>query len=551
MALMMGAGGVFALVNLNKIAANGEEMYTDIMASSNELRQIKENLLEISAEIQEIIYQKNPNRTKNAVTKIEQKQGKVNELVNSYKERELPQTLKLVWDSFLILEQQYLSERQTLIDYALAQDYEKTETIMRKVTDARLQMFAKINQLISDNDKIAAVRNNNNIESAKQTTVITSAIILGSFSFAILVGLILSFGISRAVKKGLVIADALGRGDLTVEVTTKSNDEVGKLIQAINQAKENIRNIIIGIMEQTKTIAASSEELSATLEDISGSFTVISENTNTINGNVVDIRHVTEELTSTIEQVESGVTQLANSSSESSSEAVEIQSRAVHIKKQGQESKQLADELYIEKQKNIKSAIEQGNVVEEIVNVANLINGIAEQTNLLALNAAIEAARAGEHGRGFGVVASEIGNLADQSTEHVKQITKVVQDVKDAFDKMAKNSKDVLEFVDGRVKLDYELLVQTGSLYEKDAAYVSEFSQDTASMAQELNASTEEISSVIQSVAATIGETTTNFEQIRDNIEQTTLGAKQISEMAQNQATVADSLTTLVASFKI
>lgn len=60
--------------------------------------------------------------------------------------------------------------------------------------------------------------------------------------------------------------------------------------------------------------------------------------------------------------------------------------------------------------------------VNDIENVAGMIQAIASQTNLLALNATIEAARAGEAGRGFAVVASEVKTLAAQTTQALSNI---------------------------------------------------------------------------------------------------------------------------------
>jgi methyl-accepting chemotaxis protein len=72
---------------------------------------------------------------------------------------------------------------------------------------------------------------------------------------------------------------------------------------------------------------------------------------------------------------------------------------------------------------------EQAAAIGDIITT---VNEIADQSNLLALNAAIEASRAGEHGRGFGVVASEIKLLADQSKKATAQVRQILGDIQKA-----------------------------------------------------------------------------------------------------------------------
>ncbi len=63
---------------------------------------------------------------------------------------------------------------------------------------------------------------------------------------------------------------------------------------------------------------------------------------------------------------------------------------------------------------------------EQIGQIVEVIQSIAQRTNLLALNASIEAARGGEAGRGFSVVASEVKELARQTTNSTEDVARLI-----------------------------------------------------------------------------------------------------------------------------
>lgn len=78
---------------------------------------------------------------------------------------------------------------------------------------------------------------------------------------------------------------------------------------------------------------------------------------------------------------------------------------------------------------SILALAEQAQAIGEIIAV---VNNVADQTNILAFNAAIEASRAGEQGKGFGVVATEIKSLAEQSKKATQQVRQILGEIQRA-----------------------------------------------------------------------------------------------------------------------
>ncbi len=84
--------------------------------------------------------------------------------------------------------------------------------------------------------------------------------------------------------------------------------------------------------------------------------------------------------------------------------------------------------------------------IESSFEILSSVKRIADQSHLLGLNAAIEAARAGEHGRGFGVVATEIRKLANDSHDLVQNIHSQLAGMKQAIVQMDQSIQQIMGF---------------------------------------------------------------------------------------------------------
>lgn len=543
--------GLLGLYGIETIQKNSVATYSYNLRSVDQLHQVKESLQNIRMEIQNAVLYNDPAQTTTAIRKIQILVQQNQTVLRSYSELKLSGDMLSEYEKLQKLLGEYRTARTELLDQASAGDYAKAKEMIPGVLEVVGRIDIVIDGIIQKNQTMAKEDNDINLRTYNRIRLYMLIIVASGASLSIIIGLLIAISISKTAKKGLAFAQAMGEGDLTYQVQVKSDDELGKLIKALVQARDNIRDLIYNIIEQSQEVTASSEELSATLEEMSSTFTQIETNTASIVDNIQDVHAITEELSATVEQVNSGIAQLSSESTQSSDESVHIKDRSIEIKNKGFESKSLADTLYDEKEGKILKAIEQGSVVDEIIIFAESIAAIAEQTNLLAINAAIESARAGEQGKGFAVVADEIRILAEKSSGYVKNIQSVVANVKTAVGNLSENSKDVLDFIDNRVREDYKLLIETGTSYEKDAAFVSDLSKNIAAMAESLNTSTEEIAAVVQTIVGNVESTDRSSDEILVSIEQTAKAMEEVAKTAQHQSTIAEELSRMTSVFKI
>ena len=161
------------------------------------------------------------------------------------------------------------------------------------------------------------------------------------------------------------------------------------------------------------------------LEEAANVFYIVAKNVSNMGYNQYRL-HKLKEMS---EQMNDGIKQVASAMDELSNLAKDVASNQ--------------QELSAEISKVEKNA---GKINE----FTELIKKIAQQTRLLGLNASIEAARAGVAGAGFGVVAEEIGKLADSSNSTVENIQQFMDAIKESVNGTVDKSKLTSDIVAGQ-----------------------------------------------------------------------------------------------------
>jgi len=549
-ALFIGVVGGTGSYGMFKINSGSSNMYSYNLYSIDSLHLLEENLLNIRAELLELVYDRDGNKDE-YINNIEKLKKENIEMMDEYDKLPLSSQGREVWNTFKQELENYRGLRDKTIEYVKLNDYTNAEKSLKDVTKSRKDMFVSLDKLVHTNQDMAKESDASNNSLFKQLSLIMNSFVIGGLLLALIIGLILSRYINNSLGAGLEFANAIKNGDLTNKINLNSKDEFGQLAEALNIAGKNTRELVAKVMEKTNQISSSSQELFATAEEVTSSMESINDYTKEISTGIEETSATTQEMSASIEEINASVHDLSGKATDGSSKSVAIKNRAIEIKSNGTESKDIAVSLYNSKQKNILSAIEDGRVVDEIKIMTDAISGIASQTNLLALNAAIESARAGEYGKGFSVVADEIRKLAEQSSGNVATIQNTISKVKDAFDNLSINSQELLQFIDGSVMNDYKLLVDTGSQYEEDSEFVSIMSEDIASMTEQINATIDSVSAVVGKISQSTQVSATSSGEILASIDETTKAMQQVTTNAQEQAEYAQELNNLVSKFKI
>ena len=353
-----------------------------------------------------------------------------------------------------------------------------------------------------------------------KTIVLIFVIIAGLGTIGL--ALWLTRSIVRPLQTAVIAAESVAAGDLTQTIHVDGNDEVTRLLAALEKMQGNLRSAMRHIGSSATQLASAATELNSVTED---SYRGLHQQ----NAEIDQAATAINEMTSAVEEVARNAVSTSDASNQSNVSAQAGQARVVDTV---QSIQTLTDNVQATS-KLVQNLADQS---QDIGKVLDVIRSIAEQTNLLALNAAIEAARAGESGRGFAVVADEVRALAHRTQQSTLEIDKMVT-------AMRSGSAQALE----SMQTSSQRAGETLSL----AQGAGESLTDITASIHQISERNLVIASAAEEQAQVAREVDRNIVNIRDLSMQSTNGANQISASSHELSRLAVELNAVVARFKV
>lgn len=316
----------------------------------------------------------------------------------------------------------------------------------------------------------------------------------------------------------------LAEGDLHSDTPVPTaNDETATLMNSLAQTIQDLKNVIVSIdnrlaeLSEGNFLVEINEDYKGDFAEISRSFRGIiaslSSAMRDIDNNAKSVQRGAEDLAGASMQLAEGATDQASAVQELTATIADISEKIQVNAKNAEKTRAIVANMHeqvIESNKHMKNNTEAMDKIREasdkIAAIISSIEDIADQTALLSLNASIEAARAGEHGKGFGVVATQVGALADQSSEAARNTKDLIQNAIAAVEEGIQFANDTADSLLS--------VVENAKVVNESIEQIAIASDDQAEAAAQVSEGIHLIADVVESNSATSEESAAASEEL-------------------------------------
>jgi methyl-accepting chemotaxis protein len=470
-ALVMIAVGAVGLSGTRTSNQHLDAIFSNRFMPTGWVGTIESSEREVLTKAEDAVIRQDAAAVKAALDLFKEKDAANKELWDKLQSTDLTSKERQIADTFSRYGAEVMSLTEEALVAAQAGTFDKAESLL--IEKAR-PTYDKLNGtsealLKMQIDVAQEMRTAADVSFKRTTGFIFGAIILG-IGLAGFLGFLLVRSIISTLNAAVSIADRIAGGELGNDVRIDSNDELGRLMEALKRMDAKLVEIVGGVRGSAGAVGSAARELSHGNDDLS---------------------QRTQEQAAALEQTASSMEEMTATVKQNADNARQANQLAVGAREQAEKGGSVVHRA-------IGAMGEINASSRKIADIISVIDEIAFQTNLLALNAAVEAARAGEQGRGFAVVATEVRSLAQRSASAAKEIKDLIND---SVDKVRVGS----ELVDESGKTLSEIMESVKKVTDI-VAEIAAASEEQSAGIEQVNNAVNQMDNVTQQNAALVEE---------------------------------------------
>ncbi len=346
-----------------------------------------------------------------------------------------------------------------------------------------------------------------------------------------------SQSIAAAAEEQSAAAEESGK---TVAEQAQALGQCEQAAQSLSELAEDLKNST-DVAKSAEQVASASEELSSAVQEINRSSAQIMTALGQIRKGAEVQSSASEESSAATNQIEKGL-EIAQKRATASSEKV------VAIRSLLGENKTAINGLVTGLSSSAdasRASIKQMNDLElvsrRIDKIVEAISTVSIQTNMLAVNGAIEAARAGEFGKGFVVVATDIRNLAHDSSENADRIKDLVKAVQDQIGVVGRDLNEIVAAAISEVEKARSTTADLVSI-ETDILVVEKGTQEILAASDEIASAIAQVKKGIEQISAAATEADKAATEAAGAAQQQAKGAEDLAAAIEEISSLADEL---------
>ena len=377
------------------------------------------------------------------------------------------------------------------------------------------------------------------------TNVIVSLVILLIISAAAV--LLVALNLIKAIHSCVDSVVTIESGDLNVHASTRffnRKDELALLADSINSMAARFNHITGEIKNSSNTMKSGVDALSNVAENTQMSIDEVSRAIEDVANGATSQASDTQEAAINIETMGASIERIVGEINNLATAADNTQDTSKHAEKAMEELIEINMNTSASVEKIVGQSEINVSAATRIQEVVNVISDIASQTNLLSLNASIEAARAGEQGRGFGVVALEVGKLAEDSSKSAAEIEDIIKELVGNIEEtsalttlLSTNTKDQIDKLRDTQKDFNNVLTNVHLMFEKTMSVQAEITKINE-VRGKIEGIVENLSALSEENAASSEETTASTSMVVQSMAQLNSSAQEMNEIAAKLAEI-------------